>query len=163
MSNFGNYDTLALSGDGTVLTVGAPDQNYQGTTAIAGAVYTYRYASSSWGTPSLLTIAADTTSVGYRDFGRSLDMSSDGLKLLVGDRKGSTPTAEGGGIAYQYARTSLTSSWTNANSFQSAGLANVDAFGSSVALPGAAPSRPVIGAPFRAVGGVSQAGSAYIY
>jgi hypothetical protein len=35
--------------------------------------------------------------------------------------------------------------------------------GNSVALPSAAPSHPVIGAPLRAVGGVSQAGSAYIY
>lgn len=160
-TNFGYYDTIALSGTGNVLVVGAPNLQYENGGYVAGGVFTYTYSGTSWGTPTLI-IAPATSGSPLRQFGYSVDVSADGLKLIVGAPQGSATTAAGGGIAFYSTRSSISNTWTLTSTYLPADLVSTDMFGMSVAIPASA-THPVIGAPFKNVGATAQAGAAYIY
>lgn len=160
-NSFGYYDTISLSGTGNILVVGAPTLQYVSPNYVAGGVFTYRYSGTSWGTPTLITVPA-TSGSPLRQFGYSVDVSLDGLGLIVGAPHGSATTAAGDGIAFYWTRTAVTNVWTLTSNYLPTDLATGDDFGTSVAIP-ASSTHPVIGALFKTVGTVSQAGAAYIY
>ncbi|WP_407333432.1 FG-GAP repeat protein [Enterovibrio sp. 27052020O] len=81
---FGTW--VSLNSDGTVLAVGAKNEDSSGTSdnndsLNSGAVYIYRYESNTWGTPSF--IKASNVDAGDL-FGSSLQLSNDGNSLFVG-------------------------------------------------------------------------------
>lgn len=92
--------TVALSGDGTRLLVGAPGNS--GTTS-TGAVHYYNSSGGSWTLES--TVAGSASGA---HFGASLALSNDGLKAAVGSPKTTTPKVS----VYSVGPTSLTSSTT---------------------------------------------------
>lgn len=161
LTDFGYRDSLSLSGDGSALVVGAPSLGVVNGSYVAGGIYTYRFSGASWGTPSLVTRSA-TTATPNRQMGYSVEISPDGLTMIAGAPDGSTTGAAGGGAVYRWTRSSVTALWVFTDTYTAGDTVTGDKFGSSVGLPGSAPSRPVVGAPFKD-GVLTDAGAAYLY
>jgi HJR/Mrr/RecB family endonuclease len=142
-------DSVALSGDGTTLAVGAVweesaatgidgDQFLNGT-MLAGAAYVFSRG-SRW-TQSAYVKASNTRTFFF--FGSAVGLNRDGTLLVVGasgesgtvaglngDQK--TNTADGAGAAYRFAR--LTSGWTQAVYIKSSNTRMGANFGAPLAL-----------------------------
>jgi len=125
--------TLALSADGNVLAVGAPNQSTS-----QGAVFLYRRNQGAWTLEAQLQAGnPDTDDV----FGTSLALSADGSLLAVGARRedgsgtgvNATPnnSANDTGAVYIFRNTS---GWTQEAYIKSNNPQNYDYFGTSVAL-----------------------------
>ncbi len=110
--------SVALSGNGEVALVGAPDTN---SNAGAAYVYTYDSTTGTWGSPVTLSVPS-----GAFNFGYSVSLSSDGTVALIG----ATYTNSNTGAAYVYTYSGGTWSSPVALSVPS----GAGQFGSSVAL-----------------------------
>jgi len=149
--NFGG--TVAISGDGSRVVVGAGSKNV-GVNAQQGAAYVY--SGTNYATEQRLT-ASDAAASDY--FGSSVAISSDGTRVVVGAyaKNMGTNTAQGAAYVYSdtnYAReTKLTAAVDGAVN---------DLFGSSVAINGDG-MRVAVGAPGKNVGANTGQGEAYVY
>jgi len=153
-SNTGASDefgtSVALSGDGNTLAVGAPFEAGSGTgigsasnesAANAGAAYVYNRIGATWSQQAY--VKASNTQAGD-NFGTAVALSGDGNALAVGtpfeDSSGtgidSTPDelTENSGAAYFYARTA--GSWSQRAYVKAPNPEHTDKFGTSVALSG---------------------------
>jgi hypothetical protein len=88
-----------ISNDGDAVVVGAPGD---GTSSYRGEVRVYDYASSSWTPRTTITPPSETGAVvgevGYRNLGKSVSISDDGVRIAyLGDR---------GDYSYSYSLTS---------------------------------------------------------
>lgn len=103
-SNFGS--TGALSGDGRVLLVGAPEA-ISGGVLNAGQVliYTYTGTGSVWSAPVVLS---DPGATQYDEFGMAVALSADGQTALIGSR-----TAGGGVSTTIYVYRLNAGTWSN--------------------------------------------------
>jgi hypothetical protein len=145
--NFGN--SVALSGDGNTLAVGAPFEDSSSTginstpdesATDAGAAYVYsRSAGTTWSQQAYVK----ASNAGARDnFGTSIALSGDGNALAVGAPLedgggtgiGSTPdeSAIDAGAAYFYTRS--TGTWLQQTYVKALNTDTLDNFGTSVAL-----------------------------
>jgi len=142
---------VAISTDGTRVVVGAYDKNV-GMGSRQGAAYVY--SGTNYGTEKELT-----TSNGVADdnFGRTVGMSGDGTRVIVGAPSSFFQTNSQGG-AYIYSGTNYGTEKKLVASDHAAG----DAFGTAVAMSGDG-TKVVVGAIGKQVGGNSQQGAAYIY
>ncbi len=125
---FGN--SCALSADGLVLTVGAPNEDT--TAENAGKLYTYKRDSidDSWTELNML----QSSDIDQSDrFGNSCALSADGLVLTVGAYVEDTQYINAGKL-YTYKRSTIDSSWTELNMLQSSDIDQSDYFGTSCAL-----------------------------
>lgn len=159
-SNTSDYDyfgqSLALSGDGNTLAVGAPNESSAATgingnqvndcasaatncSYYSGAAYLYSRSGSGWSAPTYVK-AANT---GQDDaFGSSVALSSDGNTFVAGAEyedgsaagvAGADDDAAGSsGAAYVYSRTAST--WSAPTYVKASNSEGGDAFGSSAAL-----------------------------
>ena len=144
---FGN--SVALSSDGEVAIVGAPDTN-----SGAGAAYIYTYDSSTENWSTTTTLSAPTTPSRAYSFGASVALSSDGDEALVG----AYGTNGDEGAAYVYTYDSSTG-WSSTPVTLSASCGGEYCeFGNSVALSGNG-EVALVGA----VGTNSNVGAAYVY
>jgi hypothetical protein len=146
--NFGN--SVALSGDGNTLAVGAPGElssatginGDQGNNAAtnAGAVYIFTRIGSTWSQQAY--VKASNTDAGDQ-FGRSVALSSDGNTLAVGaERERSNATGINGdqadnafpsaGAVYVFNRSGST--WSQQAYVKASNTFAFNWFGSSVAL-----------------------------
>jgi len=162
-SNTGAVDlfgwSVALSGDGNTLAVGAP---YEASNATgismdgsgetdnladgAGAVYVFGRSGGSWSQQAYVK-ASNTGGVGDR-FGWSVALSGDGNTLAVGaDGEDSNATgistdgsgeadnsADGAGAVYVFGRSAVDSSWSQQAYVKASNTGAGDRFGQSVAL-----------------------------
>jgi hypothetical protein len=144
--NFGN--SVALSGDGNTLAVGAPFEDGD-TTGVggtsnelapdAGAAYVYTRSGGAWSQQAY--VKASNTGRGD-NFGTSVALSGDGNALAVGAPLedgggtgiGSTPdeSATDAGAAYFYTRS--TGTWSQQTYVKASNTDTLDNFGTSVAL-----------------------------
>jgi hypothetical protein len=150
--NFG--ESVALSGDGNTLAVGAPAEG-SGTTGInstpnesafeAGAVYVYTRIASTWSQQAYVK-ASNTESI--NEFGTSVALSGDGNALAVGAQLESgsgagigsgtgpssvqSPSTRFAGAAYFYTR--ATGTWSQRAYVKASNTGAFDFFGDSVAL-----------------------------
>jgi hypothetical protein len=117
---------VSLSGDGTVLAVGAPDHNYN---AISnnGQVKIYRWNGTTWGSGQTInpTIHATTQNL---NFGSALQLSRDGHTIVIGGR--GYDTSRGVFYVYKYED----SAWTHKHT--EFGRVTGDALGYSVSISG---------------------------
>ena len=134
--------SIALSGDGNTLAVGAPeeDSNNQGVDndllAASGAVYIYRKVGGVWGAPLRLK----ASNLGGTDkFGISVTLSEDGNTLVVGsdledsDGSGADNNNIGNsGAVYVYKFTG--GSWSSATRLKADNPGNNDEFGFDISL-----------------------------
>ena len=155
--------SVALSGDGNTLAVGAPNED-SGSTGInstpneaasnAGAVYVFARVAGTWLQQAYVKAS---NAAGANDaFGISVALSSDGNTLAVGARGEASSTtgidsnpnesAPAAGAVYVYTRSAGT--WSPQATFVKASNTEAsDLFGSSVALSGDG-NTLAVGAPF---------------
>ena len=144
--NFGN--SVALSGDGNTLAVGAPFEDSSSTginstpnesATDAGAAYVYSRSAGTWSQQAY--VKASNAGAGD-NFGTSIALSGDGNALAVGAPLedgggtgiGSTPDelAIDAGAAYFYTRS--TGTWSQQTYVKASNPDTLDNFGTSVAL-----------------------------
>ncbi len=161
--NFGI--SVALSGDGHTLAVGAPFED-SAATAIngnqtsrtasnAGAVYVFRRSGTAW-TQQAYIKPGNTYPASY--FGWSIALSDDGNTLASGapgesnsnggiDPASNTHSASNAGAAYVFTRSGST--WSQQSYLKASNAAAEDNFGSALALNGSG-STLAVGAPYEA-------------
>lgn len=135
-SNTGQYDafgfSVALSGDGDTLAVGAYAEESNGTSPFdnsapyAGAAYVYVRTGGSMWTPQAYLKASDAAT-NYQ-FGLALTLSGDGNLLVVGANQRATYT----GAAYVFERSG--SAWTERQIVTASNGEAQDNFGCAVQL-----------------------------
>jgi hypothetical protein len=165
-SNTGAFDefgaSLALSGDGNTLAVGAPAEDsaatgvggneVDNTASFAGAVYVFTRSGTAWAQQAY--VKASNTGTGD-EFGTSIALSSDGNTLAVGaidEDSASTGvggdqvdnTASGAGAVYVFTRSGT--HWVQRTYVKASNANAGDQFGSRIALSGAG-STLAVGAP----------------
>ena len=153
-SNTGNGDnfgiSLSLSGDASVLAVGAVGEDSNATgingdqtnnlASASGAVYVFSRSGSNWSQEAYIKAS---NSEANDEFGTSLSLSSDGSTLAVGaisEDSNSTGIngnetnnlTSGSGAVYVYARSGST--WSQQAYVKSANVGNDDNFGESLSL-----------------------------
>jgi hypothetical protein len=147
--------TVALSGDGSTLAVGAITERGNGASQSdnsepdTGAVYVFTRTGAMWNPPVYVKAA---TAVAFDRFGSSLALSQDGATLAVGIQR---PASFG--KAYVFARDGDT--WVE--QFKPEASGTNSGFGTSVALSGDG-SLLAVGAP-REDSPSSDAGTVYVY
>lgn len=181
--------TIALSGDGNTLVVGAPRQSEGGagidpplggnSKTESGAVFVYRRQSSTWVLQSLFKAS---NALARTQFGYSVTISSDGQRVAVGSpAENSNATGINGnqddlsmdsaGAVYIFDR--VGSAWLQTAYVKATNTGTNDEFGTAVALSGDGLTLAV-GAPFedggsRAINGNQNddsrpgAGAVYLY
>ncbi|HET9447063.1 MAG TPA: FG-GAP repeat protein [Steroidobacteraceae bacterium] len=141
-SSVATYDlfgmTVALSGDGNTLAIGAPTVN----TASTESVHVFARSAGSWRQVALLTSSDGDLS---DRFGSALALSADGRTLAVGatgeDSSGAGTAASGvdndeseSGAAYVFSRAPHATSWSQTAFIKGSHSDRADFFGTSVAL-----------------------------
>ncbi len=166
--------SVALSGDGSTLAVGATgessavngiDGNQADNSApSAGAVYVFTrdVVTSVWSQQAY--VKASNTGVAD-NFGSSVALSGDGSTLAVGAIGEDNSAAESGAV-YVYTRSGTT--WTQQANVKASNAGALDLFGFSVALSSDG-NTLAVGAPGEASGGIEadnsapSAGAVYVY
>jgi hypothetical protein len=147
--------SLAMSGDGTMVVVGAIGKAIGGNQG-RGKVYVFRWNGAAWGETSIT--ASDGAAEDY--FGYSLAVSSNGNTVAVGTWGKAVGSNAHQGKAYVY--TWNGSGWSETGITSSDGEAE-DYFGSSVALSSDGEALAV-GASKKCIGGnPTPQGKAYLY
>lgn len=144
--------SVAMSGDGTTVVVGASGKTVNGQ-GVQGKAYVYRGAGYASETP--LT-ASDGT--GGDEFGFSVAVSNDGGAVVVGSTTKSVSGHSNQGKAYVYSGTGYASESPLLASDGAAG----DHFGDSVAMSSDG-SAVVVGAYGKTVSGHGTQGKAYVF
>ncbi len=147
--DFGRSVSICANG-GTVL-IGAPRDDDNGNWS--GSAYVYKWDGSSWIEEKL--IASDVSA--SDQFGRSVNISSDGEALIVGS-VGDDDNGSNSGSAYVYKWNC--SNWMQ-NKLASSDSAESDNFGGSVSISGDG-DKIIVGA-YGDDGSGNYSGSAYIY
>ncbi len=141
----GYGNSVAISGDGDTIVVGAPQLTSSTADNYQGAVFVYTLSGSTWTQQAELV-------AGYKDFGWSVAISGDGGTIAVGNINNLANTPNAGAV---FVYTLSGSTWTQqAELISSDGKAD-DFLGSSVAISG---GTIVTGAP-----GHSPSGAAYVF
>lgn len=132
--------TVAVSGDGQTIAVGAPFD--EGVGLRSGRVFVFRKGATAWAQEAVLAASGVAA---YDTFGYAVALSTDGSTLLVGaPGVDASSTERDTGAAYVFRRTGST--WAEQASLTTA-LAPGDALGWSVALSGDG-QLAAVGAPF---------------
>lgn len=120
--------SVAMSGDGNTVVLGAHLEDDSGTTN-NGAAYVYFWNGSAWSQQQKL-LAGDKAS--SEQFGYSAALSNDGNTAVVGARFESDSGTTENGAAYVYTRSGST--WTQQQKLLASDKASAYHFGSSAAL-----------------------------
>jgi cysteine-rich repeat protein len=167
--------SVALSGDGATLAVGAVSEDSaatgingnpaDGVALDAGAAYVFARTGTTWAQQAY--VKASNTEAGD-NFGDSVALSGDGATLAVGaigedSATAADPadnTALSAGAAYVFTRTDTT--WSQQAYLKASGALASDAFGTSVTLSSDGATL-VAGADDVAAGNILFAGAAYVF
>ncbi len=144
--------SVAVSSDGSTVIVGAQCDSNNG--EIYGSAYIYNWTGSAWNQTKKLTASDGTPS---DIFGRSVAVSSDGSKIVIG-AYADDENGDDAGSAYVYNWTGST--WNQTKITPSDGVTG-DCFGQSVAISSDG-STIIIGAYTDDDNG-DKSGSAYVY
>ena len=156
-SNAGHQDrfgtSVAISGNGNTVLVGAPREDSQYTDT--GATYIFTRSNGTWTEHTDILRGSDR---GINDqFGTSVAISSDGNTAIVGATTAGTDT----GSAYIFTRDS-NGDWDEQDIIQASNGGTGDNFGTSVAISSDG-NTAIVGAPFYEETGGTNTGSAYIF
>ena len=154
--------SVALSSDGTTALIGAWENDTAGSNS--GAAYIFTMPAGGWGgkISSSNANATFTGGASNDNFGKSLALTSNGSRVLIGAYKNSTSFSEAG-AAYNF--TMPSGGWSGKTSASNAdsiftGGASSDQFGNSVALSSNG-TTSIIGA-WKNATGAWEAGATYI-
>ena len=154
--------SVDISADGNTVIVGAyGEKGATNNTTNSGAAYVFRYSSGTWSEDSPILRASNT---GTNDlFGRSVAMSGDGTKVIVGafGEGGSTNNTPLSGAAYVFRYSSGT--WSEDSTILRASNAgSYDEFGNDVAMSDDG-NIVIVGAYGEDTGGSGETGAAYVF
>jgi len=148
-------DAVALSNDGRVALLGAPDVSVR--SSYQGAAYVFTLAGGSWRETTRL-IAGDG---GSNDrFGSGVALSADGRTALILAAGKKLGKGRSQGVAYVFERPG--SRWSQAGELTASDSKAGDFFVSAIALSDDG-STAVVGAEFSVVGGNTDQGNAYVF
>jgi hypothetical protein len=112
--------SVAISGDGNYLVIGAPDDN---------SVYIYKRTGDIW------TVEQTITGTPSYKFGFSVDITETGDRIVVGAPDGpGTANHPGSGNAYEYARTNTTWALKSPNFVDPYSTGSADFYGNAVCI-----------------------------
>ena len=148
--------SVAISSDGTRVVVGAIYSDPESIPG-AGAAYVYLRTGTTWTQEAKLT-ASDKAADDY--FGRSVSISSDGTRVVVGANLSDPSALSRAGATYIFLRTGTT--WVQEAKLTANDKVANDYFGTSVSISSDG-SRVVVGANQSDPSGVTDAGAAYIF
>jgi hypothetical protein len=148
--------SVALSDDGNVALVGAPEKDAPGLPG-EGAAYVFKRSGAAWSQRSKL-VAGDADG----GFGVSVSASSNGFTLLVGAPYVDVSGRANQGRGYTYNYLLVSNTWAYQSTLEASDGAAGDEFGASVSLSDDGLTG-LIGAPRRDVSGYSDVGRAYVF
>ncbi len=160
-SNFGQ--SCAINSDGTRMIVGCPGEDRGASNY--GAVYIYTYTNGKWDDGYRIGAPTPVSGTGDQGFGRDVDISNDGNRVVVGAWYDDSGGADrGAAYVYSYSNgtwTLDTVSGVSTGRIQSSDAQGSDRFGASVAMSGNG-TKIVVGAVYEDTG-ASNAGAAYVF
>ena len=142
---------MALSGD-TAL-IGAPRKPVSGDLP-QGAAYVFTRSGTTW---SLQTRLVDEAGAAGEGFGDAVALSGDTAAVGAGSADTGPPSGKTGAV-FVYTRSWNT--WSQPQKLRASDRSGDDSFGVALGMSG---NRIIVGAPNATVGGVDQAGEAYIF
>jgi trimeric autotransporter adhesin len=156
-------ESVAVSGDGSTVVVGAPGANV-GSVSAAGAVYVFSEPAGGWTSGTQTAMLTASSGASDDDFGVSVAVSSDGSTIAVGAPQATVGSNADQGLTYVFAKPA--GGWmTNAQTAtltESSGASD-DKFGDSVSVSGNG-STVVAGAAYATVAANSAGrGAAYVF
>ena len=120
--------SVSINGDGSYVIVGAHGEDTGG--SLAGAAYIFTRSGSTW-TQQQKIQASDATN--FYQFGRAVDINSDGTYAIVGSTYEVTWPGPGeSGAAYIFTRSGST--WTEQAKIKASDAASFDWFGEQVSI-----------------------------
>jgi MBG domain (YGX type)/FG-GAP repeat len=150
--------SVAISGDGSVALLGAPDRTMNGWSN-AGAGEMFTNSGSGWSKATELSMGASARPVDL--LGTSVALSTNGSVALLGAPSRALRAGAGGGAGEVFTHGSA--GWSGPTRLSLGAAAGPgDALGSSVALSGDG-SVALLGAPFRTVNGQAAAGAGEVF
>ena len=123
--------SVAISGDGNTVIVGAYTEDTGATNA--GAVYIFTRSGTTWSQQSKIQ-ASDKQA--YDFFGNSVSISEDGNTAIVGAYREDPGGTTDAGAAYIFTWSETSSSWSEQQKIQASDKQASDEFGGSVAISG---------------------------
>jgi len=145
---------VALSSDGNTAIISSLNEDTTATDA--GAVYIFTRSGTTWSQEAKL----QASDAGASDkFGKSVSISNDGNRAIVGAPQEDTSADDNAGAAYIFSRSGTT--WSQEAKIQSSDIEAGDQFGTGVSISGDA-TRVIVGAVYEDTTG-TNAGSAYIF
>ena len=151
--------SVAISGDGTTIAVGAPYAN-NGDAVDAGAAYTFVAQPSGFVQRDELR-GADTAA--YDNFGTSLALARNGSTLLVGAPSADEAGTNGAGAAYLFGINAGSGHWSQLRALVSAATISYGNFGFATALSADGSTALVTSPTYIAPKQVLRTGSAEIF
>ena len=148
--------SVSISGDGNTAIVGARLEDPGGVSS-AGAAYVFTRSGTSWSQQAKLT-ASDAEASDF--FGVSVSISSDGNTAIVGAYFEDPGGLSSAGSAYVFTRSGTT--WSQQAKLTASDAEASDRFGFSVSISSDG-NTAIVGAYLEDPGGVSSAGSAYVF
>jgi hypothetical protein len=152
---------LDINADGDYVVLGAWSNDDDGSRS--GSAYIFNRSGSTWSQQAKLTASDAQAS---DDFGKSVSISSDGDRVIVGaygEDGGSGDPTSSAGAAYVFERDDTT--WTEVKKLTASDATAADNFGSQVGISGDG-GYAIAGAPYEDGGSgdpISNVGSAYIF
>jgi hypothetical protein len=129
-----------------------------GTVGNAGQAYVFSRSGTTWTEEAKLSEGANAAA--WASFGEAIDISSDGVRIVVGAKTASPSGQSSAGRAYVFSRSGTT--WTQEAVLTASDIAANGYFGKGVSITNDG-SRLVIGARGAAPSGLTLAGQAYVF
>jgi hypothetical protein len=148
--------SVSINSDGTKVIVGSPYGNAGGLND-SGYAYIFTYDGSNWDTGADIMAFDKAAS---DKFGHSVDMSSDGTKVIVGAYQEDPSGVDGAGSAYLF--TYDGSNWDTGTKIVAFDAENYDYFGRTVSISGNG-AKVIVGADSEDRPSLGDAGAAYIF
>ena len=159
--NFG--DAISLSSDGAYAITGVKGDEKTGGADASGVAHIFYRSGTSWTHQKSLSqdgVSADATAAQYNTFGCSVDITSDGSRVVIGAQNTLDYGKPEAGAAYIFVRSGTT--WTFERYLEHPAPGQGDRFGATVRIA-ANGDRVVVGAPWDDTTGGSDMGSAHIF
>jgi hypothetical protein len=148
---------VSIDSTGTRTVVGAIYAK-AGTVGNAGQAYVFSRSGTTWTEEAKLSEGANAAA--WASFGEAIDISSDGVRIVVGAKTASPSGQSSAGRAYVFSRSGTT--WTQEAVLTASDIAANGYFGKGVSITNDG-SRLVIGARGAAPSGLTLAGQAYVF
>lgn len=149
--------SVSINSDGSRIVAGSIYAK-SGTISNAGKVYVFSRSGTTWTEEASMSEGANAAA--YTNYGRSVMISSDGNRIIVGAASASPSGLSGAGRVYIYSRSGTT--WTEETVLTASNMSASAYFGRGVAITSDG-SRVAIGSYGASPSATSMAGAVYVF